>query len=197
MVSILLAAAILLAHLDPERFSTPGFLLPSLWIAEVLLILSGVAHSLLDRASRTGREIEATRFRLRERMKELNCIYEVFDSCRRADSPEELLQTLPMKIQAAMLNPQGCTVCIQRDTQPGDRPHPEASIRDEFIAPLERSDPRRGSLRVGYTTADRIMPEERLFLSLVAGMVGQILARLETDTPDTHHACAPKPPGAS
>jgi len=165
--------------LMPNKFGEPRYVIAGIIAGAFIGFFSFVAYSFLIQSWHSATEKNFTELRLRERMKELRCIYEVFDTCQKAHSVEEILKGLSQRICQAMLNPESCFVLIEyAEQRAGDYP-PRREIKHEFVAAIKVFDSRKGEIRVAYTTDERIQPEERRFLDLVAGLIGHAIERGE------------------
>lgn len=185
VVTALLAVVvpIALAWLLPAHFDAPMVILSGVYAGAFLFLVSFIAYMFLLYFSYRDTEKRSTEMRLRERMKELTSIYEIFDVCRKAHSVEEMQEKLPEKVRSAMLSPDTCFVVVEYADKSSGTYSPRGDVKHEFVAPITVSGSRRGQLRAAYVTEEQILPEERQFLGLVAGIFAQAVERMETAKP--------------
>ena len=165
--------------LFPHSLKAMPCLLMGIYVAAFIFLVSFIAYIFLLYFSYRDTEKRSTELRLRERMKELSCIYEVFDACRKAHTVDEMLEQLPDKVRSAMLNPESCFVMVEHDGKTSGEYPPRKEIKNEFVAPIVLSGSRKSQLCAAYVTEDQIMPEEKQFLGLVAGIFAQAVERIQ------------------
>lgn len=174
------AAPVVVGQIFPNPVETPANVLSGIYAAAFLFLLSFIAYIFLLYFSYRDTEKRSTELRLRERTKELRSIYEIFDVCRKAHSVGDMIESLPETVCSAMLNPEGCSVFVEYEGKTCGEYPPRNEIKNEFVAPIMIGGARKGQLCAAYTSAeDQIMPEEKQFLSLVAGIFSQTVARIE------------------
>jgi two-component system NtrC family sensor kinase len=122
---------------------------------------------------------------LRERMKELSCLYTVTQIIAETDlSRKERIQKIVMELPRAWRHPDNAVARITLDDEAFE------SSGYECVGALQRSDlviegVRRGAVEVGYTATlpsdgeDRFFPEERSLLVNIARQVALFITREE------------------
>lgn len=115
---------------------------------------------------------------LKERMKELTCLFGITRDTQHGYSPQELCERAARQLVPAMQHPELTVARIRVNGASADS-HPGAALASEITAEVHAHGSSRGLITVGYTEDREFLPEEQLLIDSVAKTLGMWHGRHE------------------